>query len=152
MGRLLVLASLLATACSKPAGDPAPADGKPEIEVVGPWARSTVAGQTGTAAYLTIANFGNGDDRLLSVEARPPMRASLHSSTIEGGIARMRPLEAGLAIPARRPVTLAPGGAHLMITGLPKPLEPGQTVELTLKFEKSGRRAVPFRVLDEGER
>lgn len=147
MGRLLVLASLLAGACSKPAGDAAQPPGKPEIAVVSPWARSTVAGQSGTAAYLTLANFGTGDDRLVSVEARPPVTATLHATSSEGGIARMRPIDAGLPIPARRSVTLAPGGPHVMVMGLPAPLAPGDVLPLTLKFEKSGSRAVEVRVL-----
>jgi len=152
MRRLAIASALLLAGCSDPARDPKAAGAAPEIAIAEPWARPTVAGQSVTAAYLTIANFGTGEDRLLSVEADPPLTASLHSSSNEGGIARMRPLEAGLAIPGRQSVTLSPGGTHVMIAGLAKPLAPGDTVELTLRFEKSGRRAVRFPALGEGGR
>src|SRR5690348_3888586 len=55
MKRTLLLAALLLAACSKPAPE-----GKPDIMIATAWARETVPGQTGTAAYLKIANFGTG--------------------------------------------------------------------------------------------
>ena len=52
--------------------------------------------------------------------------------------------------PARRhrigPVALKPGGAHIMISGLTAPLREGDDLKLTLRFERSGDRAVNFRV------
>lgn len=144
-------AALLLAGCSQPADEPGVAGGKPEIAFAGPRARATVAGQTATAGYLTIANFGAGGDRLVSVEAQPPVTAMLHATEIEDGVARMRPLADGLAIPGRRSVTLAPGGLHLMIGGLAKPLAPGDTLPLTLRFAKSGDKAVLLRVLDPAE-
>lgn len=152
MTKVSFAAAFLLAACSKPAQDPAPAGAKPEIAIANPWARPTVGGQSVTAAYLTIANFGTGHDRLMSVEADSPMSASLHSSSIDGGIARMRPITGGLAIPGRRPVSLSPGGDHLMITGLPEALAPGETLLLTLNFEKSGKLPVRFQVLAEEKR
>ena len=35
-------------------------------------------------------------------------------------------------------VQLRPGGFHLMLTGLKGALAPGQTVTLTLRFERAG--------------
>jgi copper(I)-binding protein len=110
------------------------------------WARETVADQSGTAAYATIANRGSGDDRLLSVSAVPPSAASLHETSTQGGISSMRPLENGLEIPAGSSVELKPGGAHVMISGLTGPLQEGDGLKLTLRFERSGDRAVDFRV------
>ena len=56
-------------------------------------------------------------------------------------VMKMRPL-AGLDIPAGQPVTLKPGGEHIMLLGLNQPLREGQTFPLTLDFEKAGQRAV----------
>ena len=54
---------------------------------------------------------------------------------------QMRPL-AGIDIPAGQPVTLKPGGEHIMLLGLDHPLQEGQSFPLTLNFEKGGSRTV----------
>ena len=47
---------------------------------------------------------------------------------------RMRPV-AGVDLPARQPVALAPGGYHLMLMDLKEPLVAGRSIALTLSFE-----------------
>jgi copper(I)-binding protein len=102
-----------------------------------------VPGQSSSAAYFTIRNTG-GPDRLMSVSSRDA-GPSLHSTTIDNGVMRMRPLEA-IEIPANSKVELKPGGVHLMLMGLKRPLEAGSSVPLDLKFEKSGERHVSIAV------
>ena len=46
----------------------------------------------------------------------------------------MLAVEDGLELPPRRPVTLAPGGYHLMLEGLKGGLKVGETYPLTLRF------------------
>jgi len=47
----------------------------------------------------------------------------------------------GVALPAGKPVELRPGGYHLMLLDLKKPLEAGQSVPLTLTVEDAqGKR------------
>ena len=115
----------------------------PKIAVEDAWARATVPGKGGSAAYFTIANEG-GADRLLTVSS-PTADASLHSTSMNNGVMRMRPLEA-LDVPADSTVTLKPGGTHVMLMGLKQPLADGGTLELDLKFEKSGDRHVTAHV------
>lgn len=140
MNRFLALASLLLASCS-PASPP-------ELRLSDAWVRATVPGQTSTAAYLTIANEGGAADTLVAVTLPVPSVASLHQTTSSDGIARMRPLADGLEMPAGETVTLAPGGAHIMIEKLAEPLAAGETLRLTLRFARSGERAldVPIRV------
>ena len=133
MKRILWAALLLAS-CSN--------SGTPDLQIADTWARETVAGQTSTAAYMTIRNAGSGDDRLTGVALSPPAKATLHASDSSGGVSRMRETESGLAIPARTSVELKPGGSHIMITGLTAPLPEGAQLDLRLKFEKSGERHV----------
>jgi len=144
MKRTILLAALLLGACAQ-----AP-EGDPDIKVEKAWARATVAGQTGTAAYMTIANAGKGEDRLLSVSATPPVTAMVHQTSNEGGVSKMRPIEDGLSIPAGQSVTLQPNGAHVMIMGLAAALKPGNKVPLKLKFERSGDQAIEALVSTEG--
>lgn len=130
MNKPAALAALLLLACSS---DSAP----PAIEVQDAWARATLAGQSSSAVYATIRNHG-GSDRLLRVSS-PVGIASLHSTTTDGGIVRMR-AAAYLEIPSRSTVELEPGGAHVMISGLSRPLDVGQSVPLELAFARSGKR------------
>jgi copper(I)-binding protein len=128
----LLFAVLLLASC-KPASAP------PAISVDGVWARATVPGQSGSAAYFTIRNAG-GEDKLLTVSS-PRADASLHSTTMDNGVMRMRPLQA-LDIPAKGTVELKPGGTHVMLMGLRQPLQAGASLELDLEFQKSGERKV----------
>lgn len=141
--RRLFLAALLLASCGK--------GGPSDIQISEPWARETVTGQTATAAYMTIANDGSGGDRLVSVKADAPAMAMLHSSESSGGVARMRSMDAGVAIPAGGKIEFRPGGSHVMISGLPAPLRSGQTLKLTLQFEKAGARAVNVPIVGAGE-
>lgn len=134
------LAALLLLSCG--GRDPRPAD----VMITNGWARETAPGQAAAAVYLTIVNRGEGADRLVDVQS-PPATASLHSSSSAGGVARMRPLDGGLEIPARSTVELEPGGTHIMLTGLQSPLRAGQTAPLSLGFARSGRRPLAVRVV-----
>ena len=130
------LAAMLLAAC-----------GAPDITVSDAWARATAPGQSAAAAYLTIANQG-GADRLLSVSSPAAAGAALHSSSTSGGIARMRPLADGIAIPANATVRLEPTGSHVMLTGVGNPLGPGGQLVLTLRFEQSGSIDIPVRIVE----
>jgi copper(I)-binding protein len=131
----ILLSALLLASCGR-------SDGSPDIAVSDAWARATVAGQSATAAYMTIANTGSAADRLVAVEAPPPAQAMVHATSNENGIARMRPMGSGLEVPAGGAARLTPGGTHVMITGLTSPLEEGGTFRLTLRFERSGERSI----------
>lgn len=134
----ILLAALLLASCSK--------GGPPDVRISDAWARETISGQTSTAAYMILKNEGAGDDRLVSVSAQPPAMAMLHSSESSDAVARMRPLDSGLAVPAGAAIELKPGGTHVMVTGLRAPLNVGDTLKLTMRFEKSGEQPVSVRV------
>ena len=61
------------------------------------------------------------------------------------GVMQMREIPGGLAIPADGSVSLKPGGYHVMLIDLKKPLKAGETVQLTLNFEKAGKVDVSAR-------
>jgi periplasmic copper chaperone A len=56
---------------------------------------------------------------------------------ISGMVTKMRPV-AGVAIPAGPPVSLAPGGLQIMLVGIEKPLDAGQSFPLTPTLPKAG--------------
>lgn len=132
MRKAALAAAILLASCKAASGPPA-------VSVDDAWARATVPGQMASAAYFTIRNSGGGDT-LLSVTS-PQADASLHTTSMDKGVMRMRPL-AKLDVPANSSVTLKPGGMHVMLMHLKQPLSAGSSVELDLKFEKSGERQV----------
>ena len=82
------------------------------------------------------------------MSASSPVAAEvqIHDMKMEEGVMRMRQLTAGLAAPAGGRVELKPRSLHLMFMQLKAPLVAGQTVPVTLQFEKAGSVAVQFRV------
>jgi copper(I)-binding protein len=66
--------------------------------------------------------------------------------TMEGGVMKMRPVEGGLEIKPGETVTLQPSGFHVMLVALKHPLEKGQTVKVTLKFDHAGTVDVEYAV------
>jgi copper(I)-binding protein len=143
MKPIILFAALLLASCSGEAD-------APDVQVSDAWARESRGGQA--AAYMTMENRGSGDDRLVSVAAAPPAMAMLHLNTTEGGVSRMRAADEGIAIPAHGKVELKPGGAHVMLMGLPAALERGSSFSLKLRFERSGERPVEVRVVGATER
>src|SRR5262249_42607670 len=104
-------------------------------EVTNAWARATPGKAENGAAYLTLQS--PTADRLVSVSTPVAKKAELHTMSMSGGIMQMRPLD-GIDVPAGQPVTLKPGGEHVMLLGLGHPLQEGQSFPLTLTFEKGG--------------
>jgi len=110
------------------------------------WSRETAPGQDAGGAFLTIVNEGTVPDRLLGGTAPAAQDVQIHTVDMTGGVMRMRQLAKGLEIPAGGTVTLAPGGNHIMLMGLKRPLAQGETVPLTLEFEKAGDIGVELTV------
>ncbi len=104
------------------------------ISVGGVWSRPATAGLPTGVAYLTLTDGAPLADRLVSASSPKAGRVSLHHSVMKGGVMSMLPVEGGLELPPGRPVTLAPGGYHLMMTGLKDGLKVGETYPLTLRF------------------
>lgn len=120
------------------AGSAVAQTGQPKIENA--WARATPGKAENGAAYLTIVS--PVADRLTAVSTPEAKTAELHEMTTQGGIMKMRPLENGIDLPAGQPVTLKPGGIHIMLMGLKQPLKKGESFPLTLTFEKGGTEQV----------
>jgi len=114
------------------------------------WTRA--AGQGGQGAgFLIIRNTGTEADRLVAASSPAAARVELHTSLREGDVMRMRPVE-NIPVPAGGSVTLAPGGLHMMLIGLTRPLVVGQTVPVSLRFERAGQVTVNMTVQAAGAR
>ncbi len=110
-----------------------------QLEVSNAWARATPGKSAIGAAYVTI--HSPTADKLVAASTPVAKKAELHTMSMSGMVMKMRPV-ASIDIPAGQAVTLQPGGYHIMLVGLAKPLKTGQTFPLTLTFEKAGSRTV----------
>jgi copper(I)-binding protein len=95
--------------------------------------KSAMAG----AGYFTILNTGDAPDALIGVTADFP-RTMIHGTETTDGIARMVH-KSSVAIQPGGETAFEPGGLHVMFMGLNgDPFEEGETVPVTLIFEKAG--------------
>jgi periplasmic copper chaperone A len=117
-----------------------------DLVISQPWGRATPGGAKIGAGYLTIENKGSVPDRLVAISSDVAGKIDVHEMATTNGVMTMRPLEKGLTIEPGKTVTLAPGGYHLMMMDLKKPLKQGDQVPLTLEFEKAGKVAVTLDV------
>jgi copper(I)-binding protein len=109
-----------------------------QTQLKDPWVRATVAQQKATGLFVQITSASGG--RL--VEARSPVAGvvEIHEMVIDGNVMKMRAIP-GLDLPAGKPVELKPGGYHVMLMDLKRPLNEGDTVPVTLIVEsRDGKR------------
>jgi copper(I)-binding protein len=139
---LAACATLWLSACpSRTQVDAATAAG---LIVTDTWARATPTAAIG-AAYFTIANHTAEADTLLSVATPLAAQAELHRTITAAGMARMRP--AGeVIVPAGHTLKAEPGGLHVMLYELVRPLAAGEAIPLTLTFARAGAVTVMLEV------
>jgi copper(I)-binding protein len=138
------------------------------LEVSQVWARTSPAMATNGAVYLAMENHGNDDDALIaaSVDASVAAKVELHETTavamgstpttMGSGMGsgssgtemmQMKPV-AEIPIPAGRTVMLEPGGYHVMLLNLAKPLTMGSSITVKLTFRSGTTKTVSATVRD----
>jgi periplasmic copper chaperone A len=108
-----------------------------DITIQAPWVRASFGNAPNSAAYMTLETVGAAPDRLIGGSTPVAERVELHTHIMEGGVAKMRPVE-GIEVAPGAPTVLKPGGLHLMLSGLTQKLEAGTAIPLTLQFEHAG--------------
>jgi copper(I)-binding protein len=105
------------------------------IVVTGAYVRAPVPPTQIAAAYFTVYNTSNADDRLSDVQTGAGADSVLHTVAPDGS---MSAAANGALIPAHGRLVLSTGKAHVMIEHLFGKLVAGQTVNLELDFQKAG--------------
>lgn len=109
-----------------------------ELELTAGFTKAMLPGQPVGGGFITITNKGGEDDKLVSATSAQAGEVQLHEMAMEGDVMKMRQLNDGIAIPAGETVELKPGGLHLMFFKVSEPFKEGETVNVTLTFEKAG--------------
>jgi copper(I)-binding protein len=128
---------------------------RPAIAVVDAWSRPAV---DTAVVYATIRTRDGRGDRLIAatsplaarVEMHESMETAMPADSMNGmampqHMVSMKPL-AAIGVPARGARVLSPGGYHLMLVRLRRPLAAGDRVPLRLRFARAGWVAVEARV------
>ena len=110
-----------------------------EVTVKDAWVRGTVAAQTTTGAFMTITS--SEEAKLVGARSGIAKMTEIHQSMLMDGVNHMHAAEA-VALPAGKSIELKPGGYHVMLMGLAKPVAAGQKVPIELTVEdKRGKRS-----------
>jgi len=110
-----------------------------QVTVSKAWVRATVPGQAVAAAYMEIT--ARDTARLVAVRSPISPSVQIHWMQMDGEVMRMREVR-GLDLPKDTQVSLKPGGYHLMLMKLKKPIRAGETIPLNLVIETKGKREI----------
>ena len=111
-----------------------------DVSIGHPYATPSLPGAKNGAAYIaTLENTGKQPDRLLRVSSPVAGHGEVHTMTMDGGVMRMREVEAIPLAPGES-IKMRPGqGYHFMLMDLKQPLKEGDTFPMTMEFERGGK-------------
>ena len=96
-------------------------------------ARDTKPGTNNSAIFMNIKNASNADVKLVGVHSSVCKSTEIHTHKMENGMMAMVQVEDAI-IPKNGETKLAPGGLHIMLMDLNRPIKDGDNVDLELKF------------------
>jgi copper(I)-binding protein len=145
MRALLLFVALLTLAACEPAPGVETEEEGLSVEEV--WARpADTTGAARSAAYFTLRNGTAEPVRLVGVRTDVARVAEIHLSFEENGMMRMRPVVDGVEVAPGEAVAFEPGGYHVMLIDLQRPLAAGDRFPLALTFEGADEREVEVEV------
>jgi copper(I)-binding protein len=138
----LTIGVVALTGCGS-SGSDAKSSGSGTVKLENAWSRATAASQTSGVVYLVVANDSDADVVLTgaSVPADIATDAQMHETMTEStsspsmddmpGMTTMQEVTS-VRVRPHHEVTFEPGGYHIMLTDLEKPLATGDTFTITL--------------------
>jgi len=121
-----------------------------QVSAEQPWTRATPPGAKVGGGFMKLRSSGAAD-RVVGASSPVAGRVEMHVTMREGDVMKMREVTA-FEVPAGGTFELKPGGAHLMLMDLKRPLKKGEKVPLTLKLEKGGELKLELTVEEMGAR
>ena len=107
------------------------------LQVTQVWSRPTPPTASVGVVYLSITNSGKQADRLLDVSSSIAAKVEIHETRNVKGTMQMRAVTY-VECPPGTTVKIEPGGLHVMLIGLTRPLVAGTVFSLTLQFRDAG--------------
>ena len=136
-----------AATATKGAASPAAVAGNISIE--NPFARATT--NDVSAIFMTIKNSGSTADRLVNAKVDSSVAGvvEVHETVTQGATSKMQKV-AGIDIPANGSAELKSGGYHIMLMNVKREIKEGETLDVTVVFEKAGEVKVKAPVVAVG--
>ena len=116
------------------------------VSVQDPYVRLAPPNAAATGAFMVIRNTGDKDVKLVKADNPVSKATELHTHLNEGGVMKMRPVQA-IEIKAKGEAVLKPGGLHVMMIDLKAPLKEGDSVPITLTFDDGSSKQVDAKVV-----
>lgn len=107
-----------------------------QVTVRDPWIRATVPAAQATGAFMELVSAQ--DTRLVDVSTPAAGIVEIHQMSMKGDRMMMSAVDS-IDLPAGKPVALASGGYHIMMMDLKRQMKAGETVPMTLVFEKKNK-------------
>lgn len=112
------------------------------------WAKASpsdmVAGEGMTGVFVTITNSGDKDVKIVGGTSDVAKMVELHE-VVDG---KMRKKESGFVVPVGGSLELAPGGLHIMLMDMEKPVLAGDDVHVTLEMSDGSTMEIHALVKD----
>ena len=121
---------------------------EPSLRVFDVWAKTTVPGGSVSSAYMHIKS--GKPLRLLKADSAAAGTVEIHDMKMKDGVMEMKAVDA-IDIPANKMVELKPGGFHVMLFKVIKPINKGDTVPLKLTFESADKKTFTVDVVAKGQ-
>jgi copper(I)-binding protein len=139
-----LVAAVLLAACGS-GGDST----REPIAISDAWALATGVGQPNGAVYFTITSAADDTLQQVSVPDTIADHTELHEAvTSANGAVGMQQMTSGVPLGAGTAVTFTPGGMHVMLVDLARPLVVDDTFEVTLEFARADPITLPVVVVE----
>ncbi len=121
---------------------------KEVLQLLNATARATKPGMSSSAAYMTIQNGTDKAVQIRSLTSPVAKKTELHTTEMHNGMMKMRRVD-NLTINPGDEVELKPGGYHVMLMGLKKPIATNSKVPVTITFSNGEKKTVVAHAMDE---
>jgi periplasmic copper chaperone A len=116
------------------------------LRVETPWARASLGGVKNAIVYGAMVNEGPDAVKIVGGTTPVASRVEFHIHAMDGSVMTMRQLDS-IDLKAGETATLKPGGLHIMLIDLKRPLKEGESFPLTLTLDGGGSLALEVKVL-----
>lgn len=121
---------------------------KQELQLLNASARATKPGMSSSAAYMTIQNGTHEAVQIRSLSSPVARKTELHTTEMNNGMMKMRRVD-NVTIKPGDQLELKPGGYHVMLMGLKKPIATNSKVPVTITFSNGDKKTVVAHAMDE---
>lgn len=136
---ILIITVILLSACAPSSG---------VLAINDTWARSAFTGDNG-AVYFVIENGTDKADALISASTDVASSAETHMTMVNSQDVVTMQMQDAVQVPAGEDIPFEPGGLHIMLVNLTRDLKVGDTITLTLQFEKAGEITLQVEVKEQ---